>query len=49
MQSFFKKKVPLNFFGEEETLCFILISFPISKSFIANFCGANYGLSIKTT
>ena len=50
MESFFwKKKVCPYFVGGEETLCFIFISFPISESFIPNFCGTNYDLSRKTT
>ena len=49
MQGFFTKKVPPYFVGEVETLCFIFISFPISESFIPNFCGINYDLSNKTT
>ena len=34
---------------KQPLLSFILISFLISKSFIPNFCGTNYGLSSKTT
>ena len=34
---------------EGETLCFIFISFHISKSFILNFFGTNNGLSNKST
>ena len=50
MQSFFyKKKFPHTLQWGEETICFIFISFSISKSFIPNFCGKNYDLSIKTT
>ena len=49
MQSFFAKKIPSYSVGGEETLCFIFISFPISKSVIPNFCGTNYDLSSKTT
>ena len=44
---FFTKKVTPYFVGEEETLCFILTSFSIPKSFIPNFCGINYDLSSK--
>ena len=46
MQCLFTKKVPLYFVGGEETLCFIFISFPISKSFIPNFYGTNYDLKV---
>ena len=55
MQGFFKKKFPLPKFKREEmeeTVCFIFISFAISKSFIPKFltfCGKNYGLLSKTT
>ena len=45
----FHEKKMSQYFQGEETLCFIIISFPISKSFIYNFCGTNYGLSSKTT
>ena len=41
---FLKKVLPYFFFGGEETLCFIFISFTISKSFIPNFM-PNYGFS----
>ena len=37
MQSFFTKKVSPYFAEGEETLCFMFISFSISKSFIPNF------------
>ena len=55
MQGFFKKKFPLPKFKREEmeeTVCFIFISFAISKSFIPKFltfCGKNYGLLSKTS
>ena len=50
MRRFFKKNVPIRCVcGREETLWFIFVSFPISKSFIPNFCGTNYDLSSKTT
>ena len=49
MQSFYTKKVPPYFVGGEETLSFIFVSFCISKSFIANFCGTDQNFSIKTT
>ena len=46
MQRLFTKKVPLYFEGGEETLCFIFISFPISKSSLPNFYGTNYDLTV---
>ena len=49
MQSFFPKKVSRYFVGGEKALYFVFISFSISKSSVPNFCGTNYGLSIKTT
>ena len=49
MQSFFTKKILQYFEGGEETLCFMFISFPISKSVIPNFCGTDLDLSSKTT
>ena len=52
MQFFLKKNVPpyFLFFGwREEALWFIFKCFPISKSFVPNFGGTNYGLSSKTT
>ena len=42
VQSFFTKKVRPYFAGEEERLCFILISFRISKSFIPNSSDTDY-------
>ena len=41
----FKRKKSSHFFWGEKTLCCIFISFTISKSFIPNLCGTNYGLS----
>ena len=41
-KAFFTKKVRPYFAGGEERLCFILISFPISKSFIPNSCDTDY-------
>ena len=53
MQSFFKKKVPLYFRrvgrGGQEILLFAFKYFPISKSFIPNFCDTNYDFSSKIT
>ena len=40
-----EKNVLPYIFGGEETLFFIVLSFTISKSFILNFRGTNYGLS----
>ena len=48
-ESFFTKKVTPYFVGGEETICFMFLSFPISKSFIPNFCGTDYDFSSKTT
>ena len=54
VKSFHKKNetgmvLMVSFSNTIETLCFIFISFPISESFISNFCGTNYDLSSKTT
>ena len=46
---FLRKKLLYTLQGQKQTLCFIFTYFPISKSFISNFCGTNYHLSSKTT